>query len=74
MTLVCNCIDSEQRKLLLQAVGALIVNNRTDIDIWKEETELKKLKDIAVPYYEEQIQKLIELEKIIKEIPTCGPA
>ena len=72
MAFDCHCITDEQRKLLLQAIGALIVNDRTDIDNWKKETELEKLKDVAVPYYEEQIQKLEKIERELKELPTCG--
>lgn len=73
----CKCIDNEQRKLLLQAVGELIIRDNADIDIWKSDLRLAKRKDIvdvAISYYEEQIQKLLLLEQKIKEIPTCGPA
>jgi hypothetical protein len=73
MTLECKCIDNEQRKLLLQTIGESILRHNTDIDIWKSDLRLEKFKDVAIPYYEEQIQKLLILEQKIREIPTCGP-
>ena len=72
MAFDCHCITDEQRKLLLQAIGVSIVEHRTHIDIWKTEPDIKKIEDIAVPHHEEQIQKLEEIERELKELRTCG--
>ena len=67
MTFECKCVDDEQRKLLLQAVGALVVSHRKDIDIWSE-PEFKEHKDVVIPYFREKIVKLEDLEKKIKGV------
>jgi hypothetical protein len=68
MTISCNCIDEEQRMLLLQSIHSEIFHYKKMIDMAEE---YKITPAPGESFYKEQIKKLEKLEGEIKGLTSC---